>query len=133
MTDHMNCSLAELKDAVVADGVIDASEAAKIRERLFADGRIDKAEAEFVFDVNDAVSGQANDAAWQSLFVDAICDFLLNDEQSPGVVDGEEAAWLLERIQRDDQLDDTERALLKALKSKATSVADGLLSYMASA
>ncbi len=133
MADHMTQSLADLQAAVIADGIVDADEVSKLRERLYADGVIDKDEAEFIFNINDAVTGNANDPAWQALFVDAICDFVLKDEQSPGAVDGDEAAWLLERIQRDQQLDDTERALLKALESRATSLDDKLKAYIASA
>lgn len=102
MSDYMTQSLADLRKSIVADGVVDADEAKKLRERLYADGKIDQAEAEFIFDVNDAVSGNANDPAWQTLFVDTICDYLLKDETSPGVVDGAEAVWLLERVQPRD-------------------------------
>lgn len=131
MSDHMTQTLVDLRTSIIADGLVDADEAKKLRERLYADGKIDQEEAEFVFDVNDAVSGNANDPAWQALFVDAICDYLLKDATSPGVVDGEEAGWLLERIQRDEQLDDTERALLKALASRATSLDEKLKDFIA--
>lgn len=133
MTNHMTQPLADLRREIVADGVVDADEVKKLRERLYADGVIDQGEAEFVFDVNDAVSGNANDASWQDLFVDAICDYLLKDEQSPGVVDDAETTWLLERIQRDQQLDSTERALLKALEARATSLSKRLKAFIASA
>lgn len=132
MSDHLTQPLAELKTAIVADGVVDAEEAAQLRERLYADGVIDRDEAEFLFDVNDAVSGNANDPAWQALFVDSICDYLLKDEASPGEVDGDEAAWLLERVQRDNQLDNVERALLNELANRATSMDDKLKAFIAS-
>ena len=63
MTDHMTQPLPALRDAIIADGVVDAAEAEKLRERLYADGAIDQAEANFLFDINDAVSGNANDPA----------------------------------------------------------------------
>ncbi|MEQ8785981.1 MAG: hypothetical protein RIC55_06765 [Pirellulaceae bacterium] len=132
MADHMTQSLTELRDAVIADGVVDAAEVGKVRERIYADGAIDHDEADMLFDINDAVSGNANDASWSELFVGAICDYLLKDKKSPGEVDGEEAAWLLDRVQRDQKLDDVERALLKALESKATSLDEKLKSYIAS-
>jgi hypothetical protein len=133
MADHMKQTLSELQKTIVADGVVDADEVKKLRERLYADGVIERDEAEFVFNINDAVSGNSNDASWQELFVDALCDYLLQDEKSPGVVDDAEATWLLERIQRDQQLDDAERALLKALESRATSLAEKLKQFIASA
>ena len=126
-------SLSELKDKVVADGVIDAEEAKQIRDRVYADGRIDREEADFLFAVNDVVSGNDNDPAWCELFVEAISDHLLKDENSPGAIDAEEAAWLVERIQGDGEVDQNEKALLKSLAGQATSVPDALKQLIESA
>jgi hypothetical protein len=112
-------TFSELKKSILEDGVIDASEVKQLREVLYADGKIDMEEAEFLFELNDAVSGKSNDPAWEVLFVEAITSFLLEDETSPGEIDDEEAKWLLEKIQGDGQLDKTERALLDNLKKKA--------------
>jgi uncharacterized membrane protein YebE (DUF533 family) len=112
-------SLSELKKSILADGVIDAAEVKQLRQALFADGKIDKEEANFLFELNDAVSGKANDAGWSALFVEAITSFLLDDEDSPNQIDEQEAQWLLAKLQGDGQLDATERALLNNLKSKA--------------
>jgi uncharacterized tellurite resistance protein B-like protein len=109
----------ELKTSILADGVIDESEVKQLREVLYADGKIDREEAEFLFELNDAVSGKANDDSWEALFVEAITSHLLEDETSPGEIDEDEAKWLLAKIQGDGQLDKTERALLLNLKNKA--------------
>ena len=74
MTDHMTQPLDELCKSVVKDGIVDRNEVRKLRERIYADRVVDRAEAKLLFDINDAVSGNANDASWQQLFVDAICD-----------------------------------------------------------
>jgi uncharacterized membrane protein YebE (DUF533 family) len=126
MKDHMTATLAELKSQILADGVVDADEAAQLRERLFDDGVIDRDEATFLFELNDAVSGQSNDPAWQTLFVDAISSYVLEDDASPGVVDDEEAAWLVAHIQSDGQIDAIERALLERIVAQAKSVPDSL-------
>ena len=112
-------TLFELKESILADGVIDETEVTQLREALYADGKIDKEEAEFLFELNDAVSGKDNHPAWEALFIEAITSFLLEDETSPGEIDDEEAEWLLAKIQGDGQLDKTERALLDHLKKKA--------------
>jgi uncharacterized tellurite resistance protein B-like protein len=112
-------TLNELKKSILEDGIIDAAEVKQLREVLYADGKIDEEEAEFLFELNDAVSGKANDPTWEALFVEAITSFLLEDETSPGEIDDAEAKWLLEKIQGDGQLDKTERALLDNLKKKA--------------
>ncbi|MFA7081507.1 MAG: TerB family tellurite resistance protein [Bacteroidales bacterium] len=112
-------NLNELKKSILADGIIDEQEVNKLREVLYEDGKIDKEEAEFIFELNDAVSGKENHPSWRTLFVDSITDFLLEDNNSPGVVDEDEAKWLLEKIQGDGNLDKLELALLQNLKNKA--------------
>lgn len=114
-------NLQELKKSILADGVIDAQEVKQLKEALYADGQIDKEEAEVLFELNDAVSGKANDVSWKAFFVEAISDYLLNDESSPGEIDEEEAKWLLSHIQGDGQMDEIEKALLENLKAKAKS------------
>lgn len=112
-------NLQEFKAELLADGVIDAEEVAKLKEVLYADGIIDKEEADFLFELNDAVTGKANDASWDAFFVQAIADFLLKDEVSPGEIDKDEAAWLVEKIGADGQVDGTEKTLLEKLKAEA--------------
>lgn len=114
-------TLQELKKDLLADGIIDAEEVAKLKEILYADGIIDKEEAEFLFEINDAVTGKENDPAWETFFIQAISDFLLKDEVSPGEIDNDEAAWLVEKIGADGQVDGTEKALLENLKKEAKS------------
>lgn len=109
-------NLNELKNSILADGVIDEQEVKQLREVLYADGVIDKEEAEFLFELNDAVSGKENHSSWGDLFIEAITSFLLNDETSPNEIDEEEAQWLIEKIQGDGQLDKTEKSLLENLK-----------------
>jgi hypothetical protein len=120
----------ELKKSILADGIIDEQEVNQLRELLFADGIIDKVEADFLFELNDTVSGKDNHPSWNSLFIEAITSFLLDDETSPGIVDEAEAKWLLDKIQGDGKLDDVEITLLKNLKSKAKQIPDSLLKLL---
>ena len=112
-------TLEALKAELLADGIIDAEEVVKLKEVLYDDGVIDKEEAEFLFDLNDAVTNMANDASWEAFFIQAIADFLLKDEVSPNEIDKEEAEWLLEKIGDDGKVDGTEKALLEKLKAEA--------------
>ena len=112
-------SLEELKAELLADGKIDAEEVKKLRDVLYADGKIDQEEADFIFEINDAVSGKKNDPAWNQFFVQVVADFLLNDEKSPGVIDEEEGRWLVEKIGADGQVDGVEKQLLDHLKKNA--------------
>ncbi|MGV8815981.1 MAG: TerB family tellurite resistance protein [Gelidibacter sp.] len=123
-------SLEQLKKELLADGIIDAVEVKELKEVLYADGVIDTEEAEFLFEINDAVSGKDNDASWESLFINAITSFLLEDEASPGEIDEEEAEWLFKRIKGDGQIDEIEKNLLLNLKDKAKSFPENLESLL---
>jgi hypothetical protein len=126
MENHMTAPLAELKTQILEDGIVDTEEVAQLRERLYADGIIDREEADFLFELNDAVSGKPNDPSWTTLFAEAIAAHVLQDETSPGVVDEDEAAWLIAKLQADGQIDDVEKALLAKILAEAKSVPDSV-------
>lgn len=129
MVDTMTATLAELADEILADGIIDADEIQRIRERIFADGKIDREEADFLFGLNDAVSGKANDPGWKALFIEAISKHVLEDEESPNIIDDQEATYLMGKIQADNQVDDVELALLVNLMSVAQSTPSALQAF----
>lgn len=114
-------ALEKLKAELLADGIIDAAEVKKLKEILYADGIIDKDEANFIFELNDAVSGKDNDASWADFFVQTISDFLLKDKVSPNEIDTNETDWLIEKIGKDGKVDGLEKALLENLKANAKS------------
>ena len=112
-------TLDELKKELLADGIINAAEVKKLEEVLYEDGVIDKDEADFLFELNNAVSGKANAPEWKDFFVKAITSFVLDDEQSKGEVDEDEAKYLYDQIKGDGQIDDIEKALLENIKAKS--------------
>jgi len=120
----MTKPLDELAEDVIADGIVDADEVSKMRERLYADGVIDREEADFLFTVNDAVSGNANDPGWQALFVESLTDHVLADEISPGAVDDDETAYLISKIEADGKVDDVEMALMANIIATADATTD---------
>ena len=122
-------TLSELKTSILEDGIVDAAEVTQMREVLLADGVIDRDEADFLFEINDAVSGKANDAAWAEFFIQAIVSHLLDDEESPGEIDADEFKWLSAKLLADGQIDATEKALLVEL-SKKTSLPEELNSLI---
>lgn len=112
-------TLEELKKDLLADGIIDAGEVKELEEVLYADGVIDKDEADFLFELNNAVSGKENAPEWKDFFVKAITSFVLDDDQSNGEVDEDEAKYLYKQIKGDGQIDDIEKALLENIKAKS--------------
>jgi hypothetical protein len=130
MTDYMNTPLDELAKDIIADGVVDADEVNGMRERLYADGVIDREEADFLFEVNDAVSGNANDPGWKDLFVEALTKHVLDDDVSPGEVDDDETAYLVSKIQSDGKVDDIELALLVNIVATAKGTTDRFQQFL---
>ena len=122
----------ELVDSVVADGVVDAEEVKEIREVFYADGKIDQEEADAMFEINDAVSGAENHESYQQLFVDVLSDFVLKDEETPGVVDEAEGDYLAEKIEGAGNPDDVEKALLQNLKDNAANIQSDKLNTLIS-
>ena len=123
-------SLEQLKSELLADGVIDAAEVKELEAVLFADGKIDTEEAEFLFDLNNAVSGKANHASWETLFIKAISSYLLEDENSAGEIDNDEAEWLYNKIKGDGQIDSIEKNLLLSLKKNSNNFPSNLATLL---
>lgn len=117
-------TLEQLKNELLADGIIDANEVKELNEILYADGKIDADEANFLFDLNDAVSGNENHPDWEIFFIKAISDYLLEDDNSPNEIDKDEADWLYQKIKSDGQIDSIERNLLMNLKEKSKNFPD---------
>jgi hypothetical protein len=123
-------NLDQLKKDLLADGIIDSDEVKTIKKVIYEDGKIDKDEADFLFELNDAVSGKDNAPEWKNLFVDAITAFVLEDEVSPNEIDDDEAKYLYDQIKGDGQVDDIERALLENIKAKAKNFPEILASLL---
>lgn len=128
----MTMSLTDLSSSIIADGVVDAVEVKNIEERVYADGVIDRDEANFLFAVNDGVSGNDNHSSFKDLFVKALTEHVLDDDTSPGEVDENESAWLISKIKGDGEVDANEKALLENIKANAKSIHDSLATFITS-
>lgn len=80
-----------------------------LREEVFADGVITKEEVTMLWEKKDA----EEELEWDfcELFEEATMNWLLAD----GIIDEEEAQFLIDKINEDDTIDDAEDALLTAL------------------
>ena len=128
----MSEKLNELKLSILADGIIDAEEVITIKQAVYEDGKIDREEADFMFELNDAVSGKENHYTWKDLFVKVITDHLLKDDTSYGSVDDDEADYIICKIQGDGKIDEIEKALLLKIIEKATSTCDKFQEFVLS-
>ncbi|MCL0036240.1 hypothetical protein M1O47_04120 [Dehalococcoidia bacterium] len=124
--------LNSLKKAVIADGIVDASEVEMMKKVVYGTGSgagvgVDRAEANMLFDINDATTGnEGHHPSWKEFFVEAITKHVLEDEVSPGVIDEAKGEWLISRIEGDAEYDENEKALLAHIKANAKEIAGKL-------
>lgn len=110
--------LNSLKKKIVANGIISAEEVSLLREELLQDG-MSMEKGDFLFVLKDNINPSHVDVSFMPLFVDAISSLLLEDEESPGEIDENEAKWLRAKIQYNGTLDKYDCALLKNLKERS--------------
>jgi hypothetical protein len=108
-------------------GVIDSADVEVIRRLVYGMGSqnglaISRIEADFLFELNDATTGRANDPGWRELFVKAVTMYLLFAGDTPDRIDEPEAHWLLTRINGSGRSCDNERELLAYLKQETGGV-----------
>lgn len=111
-----------LVEEVIADGVIDEAEVKEISDVIYADGVIDKEEVEALFKINDACSGNENHESWKALFIKAVSSHVLEDDDTPGVIDEAEGDFIVSLIEGDGEVDDVERDLLQYLDENSDEI-----------
>lgn len=107
-----------LRKKVLSDGHITSNEVSILRDALF-DGGMTMEKGDLLFSIKDQINENNVDSSFCDLFVDAIGSLLLEDEESPGEIDDNEAKWLRAKIQSNGSLDKYDKALLKSLKIRS--------------
>lgn len=84
-------------------------------------GTVDLIVGDMLFDLKDDVLQFRGHIApeFMDLFVNTLGKILLEDDNSPGVIDDDEALWLRGMLQKNKKLDKYEQKLLKELKLKS--------------
>lgn len=62
-------NIGKLRQSLLRNGIIDAEEAETIKNIIYEDGKIDKEEADFLFELNNAVTGKKNVPVWKYVYV----------------------------------------------------------------
>lgn len=112
-------NLERIRKAIVASGSITAWDVSELRDIVYTDGKVGQDEAEFLFKLRKELNDFGNLKDWDNFFIQAICDFVLDDKRSPEAIDDLEAKWLIEQIGEDGIIDDVEQRLLKRLSKEA--------------
>ncbi|MBO4645109.1 MAG: YqhA family protein [Bacteroidales bacterium] len=111
--------LLELRKTFFKDGNFGDVEVKRLQEFLYDEEGMTREKGDFLFELKDVISPEKQSVSFKRLFVKAICELLLEDEDSPGEIDDAEAKWLRGRMQKKGFLDKTDRKLLSSLRQKA--------------
>lgn len=113
---------------VTASKHLTAEDAKAMRRAVYQDGAIDQGELETLFVLDEAA--ERRDPEWSAFFVEAVTDFIVNQEEPQGYVSKANARWLIDRIAKDGIVTTAcELELLVTVLEKATSSPDQLSAF----
>ena len=116
-------------NAIRAKNEIDAADTLALRKTVWPDGRITEREANMLFELNDASDALSRE--WIDFFVEAITEFTVNQVEPKGYMSDANAAWLMQRIDKDGKLDSlAELELMTRVMEKASNVPVSFQDYV---
>ena len=90
--------LADTARSIALTGVVTDADNLAVRRAVFADGIVSRVEAEAIFAIERARTAHSN--AWSELFVEALSDYSLNQEEPVGYLSEDTAAWISAEISK---------------------------------
>lgn len=82
--------------ALLRKGQVDAADVARLRREIFRDRSLSRIEVEDLMGL-DAVLRPENEA-WTEFFVEAVTDHLVWDVRPTGMLEEEQARWLIDKV-----------------------------------
>jgi hypothetical protein len=113
-------SLAPLVAALRQKGIVRPDDVLAMRLAVFDDAMISETDAEGLMGLDERVSNAC--AEWRSFFIEALTDFIVQQEAPRGAIDAANARWLMTRISRDATVKPNELELLIHVLETASSV-----------
>lgn len=125
----MNASpIMDLVATIRNSGDITPQDVLALRRAVFGDARVWPHEAEALFDLSQMRLTAAPE--WQELYLEAMTDYLVNQEEPHGYISEQNAQWLIDMIERDAAVwTDTELELLVHVLDKAKSSPPQLVKF----
>lgn len=115
-------------DDICNRGIVKDSDVAKLRRVLYGGEGIGAGDIEALFRINRTTRLQ--DPAWPAFFIEATCDYLLNELPPHGYLTAENGSWLIARISSDGVVGTaTEMELLVTVLDQARWVPESIASF----
>lgn len=107
---------------------IAAEDVLALRRCTFGDGLVSRHEADILFHLDGSTTEKC--AEWTSFFLEAMVDYVVNQEKPAGYVSEENARWLVEHIARDGFVrGDTELELLVRVLERSLRSPESLVAF----
>lgn len=112
-------ALETIRDRVIKNHELTAQDVAEIQDLVKGPGGMDMKKGNLLFEIKEhALKGKV-DPKFKKVFVDAITKYLIDDPDSPGKIDAQEAQWLRARIQYNSNYDSYDKAVVENLRKKS--------------
>lgn len=109
-------------------GRITPADVLYFRHEVFRDGVVSRSEADAIFAMNDTVAEKC--AEWIDFYVEALAEYVVNEEEPRGYVSTDKAEWLIARVSHDGHIDAaSELELLVKVLDRARSSPEALVGF----
>jgi hypothetical protein len=126
LIDHISKCVVDL---ISEDGIVDDDEIEILEALIYGAGgdggaKVTLEEAKIVQNINDLTDAKLDECSdkWEPFYVKVMKDWMLDDDETPGVVSDEEATQFIEMIKGDGKYNRCELSALAGIKSDATEI-----------
>lgn len=113
--------LEQLRNELIYEGrPMTEQDVEELKKLIYSGEGMSMAKGNLLFEIKEHVkSNKKTPSSFKRLFIDSISKYLLEDEDSPGRIDNEEAQWLRARIQYISEYDSYDRDLVENIRKKS--------------
>lgn len=120
--------LSDISNDIIERGEVTSADILALRRHIFGEVAVTREEAEALFRIDESVEGRTPE--WRDLFLEALTDWLIRQQEPRGYVTEEQARWLIERIEADSQArDGTEVELVTRVLEQADAAPASLAAF----
>ncbi|RZJ31589.1 MAG: hypothetical protein EON85_03085 [Brevundimonas sp.] len=120
--------LTDLSNAIVARGEVTSADILALRQSIFGDAVVTPDEAESLFRIDEGTDRRV--AEWRVLFLEALTDWLIRQQEPRGYVTEAQGDWLIARIEADKRArDGTEIELVVRVLEQADAAPAALAAF----
>lgn len=120
--------LTDLCNDIIARGEVTSADILALRRDIFGEITVTRDEAEALFRVDEGTERRV--AEWRDLFLEALTDWLIRQQEPRGYVTDEQAQWLIARIEADKRArDGTEIELVVRVLEQADAAPASLAAF----